>query len=82
MDDCDSSSDEENDVTTMDTSPHFGDKRAGQFRGGKGKQKKGKTKEDYESNMSAFASTLVTRLNKGVNSKQSRQSGPREELLC
>ena len=49
---------------------------------GEGKQKKGKTKEDYESNMSDLALALVSRLDKGVSFEKSGQSGPREELLC
>ena len=42
---------------------------------------KGKTKVEYESNMSALASALVSRLDKGVSFEQSRQSGPREESM-
>ena len=49
---------------------------------GEGKQKKGKTKAEYESNMSALASALVSRLDKGVSSEKSKQSGPQEELTC
>ena len=48
--------------------------------GGKASKKKGKP-EDYKSNMSTLASGLVTKLDKGVNSEQTKQSWPREELL-
>lgn len=69
LDDCDSSGDEENNVTTMDTGPHSGDKRVAPSRG---RKKKGKTKSDYEASMEALASALVTRFDKVDNTKQSR----------
>ena len=76
VDDYVSSGDEEQDDTTMDTWPHFGDKRLGLSRGRRGKQKRGSTRADYESNLSALASVLVSRFDTGVSSTQSRQSGP------
>ena len=54
-DDYDSSRDKESDDTTMETVPRSGDKRASLSQGRKGKQKKGSTREDYKSHMSALA---------------------------
>ena len=71
-DDYDSSGDEELDDTTIKTGPCSGDKRAGSSRGRKGKQKKGSTRADYESNMSVLTSILVSRFDNGISYVQSR----------
>ena len=60
----------------METGPCSGGKRSDSSRGRKRKQKKGSTRVDYESNMSALASVLVSRFDISVSFAQSRQSGP------
>ena len=65
----------------MDTRPRSRDKRAGLSRGKRGKQKKGLTRANYESNLSALALVLVSMLDIGVSSAQSRQSGPWDILM-
>ena len=50
--------------------------------GGEGKQKKGKTKADYVSNMLALASALVSTLDTAISFEQSKPSGPQEDLMC
>ena len=75
-DEGDSTGEEDGDEPTMDTGPRSGDKRPSSSRGGNGKKKRGSRVAEYESNMSALASVLMSKFDTDVSSAQSRQSGP------